>query len=149
MMWRDQRLRRRRKSLMWRNARRSRIRRGIAAMMRLLLVEDHAPVRRALREGLEATGEARVIAEAATAREAIALAEANGEIEVALMDVELRDPEVGAEAASGVGDPARASALSDRLLLHPGRRHLLPRVPRLRNPEPLRLRAQEQLPLAL
>ena len=71
--------------------------------MRLLLVEDHAPVRRALREGLEATGEAQVIAEAATAREAIALAEANGEIEVALMDVELRDPEVGAEAASGVG----------------------------------------------
>ena len=76
---------------------------GIAAMMRLLLVEDHAPVRRALREGLEATGEAQVIAEAATAREAIALAEANGEIEVALMDVELRDPEVGAEALSGVG----------------------------------------------
>ena len=72
-------------------------------MMRLLLVEDHAPVRRALREGLEATGEAQVIAEAATAREAIALAEANGEIEVALMDVELRDPELGAEALSGVG----------------------------------------------
>ena len=72
-------------------------------MMRLLLVEDHAPVRRALREGLEATGEAQVIAEAATAREAIALAEVNGEIEVALMDVELRDAEVGAEALSGVG----------------------------------------------
>ena len=62
-------------------------------MMRLLLVEDHAPVRRALREGLEATGEAQVVAEAATAREAIALAEVNGEIEVALMDVELRDAE--------------------------------------------------------
>src|SRR6478672_3245771 len=88
---------------MRRNVRRSRIRRGNAHMMRVLLVEDHAPVRRALREGLEATGEAQVIAEAATAREAIALAEANGEIEVALMDVELRDPEVGAEAASGVG----------------------------------------------
>src|SRR5215472_17166640 len=72
-------------------------------MMRVLLVEDHAPVRRALREGLEATGEAQVIAEAATAREAIALAEAIGEIEVALMDVELRDPEVGADALSGVG----------------------------------------------
>src|SRR5690349_22655232 len=71
-------------------------------MMRVLLVEDHAPVRRALREGLEATGEAQVIAEAATAREAIALAEANGEIEVALLDVELRDAEVGTEAASGV-----------------------------------------------
>jgi len=72
-------------------------------MMRLLLVEDHAPVRRALREGLEATSEAQVVAEAATAREAIGLAEANGEIEVALMDVELRDADVGAEAASGVG----------------------------------------------
>jgi DNA-binding NarL/FixJ family response regulator len=72
-------------------------------MMRVLLVEDHAPVRRALRAGLEMTGEAQVIAEAATAREAIALAETNGEIEVALMDVELRDPEVGADALSGVG----------------------------------------------
>src|SRR4029077_15994035 len=91
------------KGPMRRNMRRSRIRRGYAHMMRVLLVEDHAPVRRALREGLEATGEARVIAEAATAREAIALAEANGEIEVALMDVELRDPEARAEAASGVG----------------------------------------------
>ena len=50
-------------------------------MMRLLLVEDHAPVRRALRAGLEATGETQVVAEAATAREAIGLAEANGEIE--------------------------------------------------------------------
>src|SRR6516165_824654 len=106
MLWRNRRHRRhrkRRKSLTRRSARRSRIRRGIVGMMRLLLVEDHAPVRRALREGLEATGEAQVIAEAATAREAIALAEANGEIEVALMDVELRDPEAGADAASGVG----------------------------------------------
>ena len=67
-------------------------------MMRLLLVEDHAPVRRALRDGLEATGEAQVIAEAATAHEAIAVAEANGEVEVALMDVELRDPDVGVDA---------------------------------------------------
>ena len=47
-------------------------------MLQLLLVEDHAPVRRALREGLEATGEVKVIAEAATAREAIAAAEASG-----------------------------------------------------------------------
>ncbi len=41
-------------------------------MIRLLLVEDHKKVRQALREGLEATGEAQVIAEAATAREATA-----------------------------------------------------------------------------
>jgi len=76
-------------------------------MIRLLLVEDHSPVREALREGLEATGEVRVVAQAATAREAIAAAEAgttdaNGP-EVALMDVELRDAELGAAALSGVG----------------------------------------------
>jgi DNA-binding NarL/FixJ family response regulator len=75
-------------------------------MLRLLLVEDHLPVREALRVGLEATGEVTVVAEASTAREAIA-AGANGSDgtapEVALMDVELRDPELGAGALSGVG----------------------------------------------
>lgn len=71
-------------------------------MIRLLLVEDHRPVREALRAGLEATGNVQVVAEAATARDAIALAEANADVDVALMDVELRDPEVGASAASGV-----------------------------------------------
>ncbi|MGZ3639210.1 MAG: response regulator [Ktedonobacterales bacterium] len=77
------------------------------AVIRLLLVEDHKPVRQALREGLEATGEVRVVAEAAHAREAIAAVEGGGSDasgpEVALMDVELRDPELGAAAASGVG----------------------------------------------
>lgn len=72
-------------------------------MIRLLLVEDHKTVRQALKAGLEATGEVQVVAEAATANEAIAAAEATPEAEVALMDVELRDPEVGAAAASGVG----------------------------------------------
>jgi DNA-binding NarL/FixJ family response regulator len=71
-------------------------------MLQLLLVEDHAHVRRALREGLEATGAVVVVEEAATAREAIAAA-ASGAAEVALMDVELRDPALGATAASGVG----------------------------------------------
>jgi DNA-binding NarL/FixJ family response regulator len=79
-------------------------------MLRLLLVEDHKSVRQALREGLEATGQVRVVAEAATAREAITIAldsapDAGGP-EVALMDVELRDPELGATgglAQSGVG----------------------------------------------
>jgi DNA-binding NarL/FixJ family response regulator len=73
------------------------------AMLRLLLVEDHKPVRQALREGLEATGEVAVMAEAATAREAIAAAEAHVDLDVALMDVELRDAELGARAMSGVG----------------------------------------------
>src|SRR5690348_11107075 len=72
-------------------------------MIRLLLVEDHKTVRQALKAGLEATGEVQVVAEAATANEAIAAADANPEAEVALMDVELRDPELGAAAASGVG----------------------------------------------
>jgi DNA-binding NarL/FixJ family response regulator len=71
-------------------------------VMRVLLVEDHAHVRRALREGLEATSEVKVVAEAATAREAVAASE-NLAVEVALMDVELRDPALGATAASGVG----------------------------------------------
>ncbi|HLY31095.1 MAG TPA: response regulator [Ktedonobacterales bacterium] len=74
-----------------------------ARKMLILLVEDHKSVRQALREGLEATGEAQVIAEAATAREAIAAAETHASVEVALMDVELRDSELGAAAASGVG----------------------------------------------
>ncbi|HEX9067487.1 MAG TPA: response regulator [Ktedonobacterales bacterium] len=72
-------------------------------MISVLLVEDNEAVRQALREGLEATGEARVVAEAATARKAIAAADAHPDAEVALMDVELRDPELGAAAASGVG----------------------------------------------
>lgn len=71
--------------------------------LRLLLVEDHAPVRAALRKGLEATGEALVVAEAGSAREAIAAAEAQADLDVALMDVELRDPELGARAMTGVG----------------------------------------------
>jgi DNA-binding NarL/FixJ family response regulator len=76
-------------------------------VIRLLLVEDHKSVRQALREGLESTGEVRVVAEAATAREAISALEnsatdAQGP-EVALMDVELRDSELGAAALSGVG----------------------------------------------
>jgi DNA-binding NarL/FixJ family response regulator len=76
-------------------------------MIRLLLVEDHKPVRQALRQGLEASGEVQVVAEAGTAREAIAAVESSGTdasaLEVALMDVELRDPELGAAASSGVG----------------------------------------------
>jgi DNA-binding NarL/FixJ family response regulator len=72
-------------------------------MIRLLLVEDHKTVRQALKAGLEATGAVQVVAEAATAREAIVAAVATPDAEVALMDVELRDPELGAGAASGVG----------------------------------------------
>lgn len=69
--------------------------------IQLLLVEDHTHVRRALREGLAATGEVQVVAEAATAREAIAHAESEPVV-AALMDVELRDPALGAASPSGV-----------------------------------------------
>jgi len=76
-------------------------------VIRLLLVEDHKSVRQALREGLEASGDVRVVAEASTAREALAVLESSATDatgpEVALMDVELRDPELGAAASSGVG----------------------------------------------
>ncbi len=72
-------------------------------MIRLLLVEDHKTVRQALKAGLEATGEVQVVAEAAPANEASPAADANPEAEVALMDVELRDRELGVTAASGVG----------------------------------------------
>jgi DNA-binding NarL/FixJ family response regulator len=71
-------------------------------VMQVLLVEDHDHVRKALRVGLEATGEVRVVAEANTARKAVAAAE-DTTADVALMDVELRDPALGATAASGVG----------------------------------------------
>ena len=71
--------------------------------LQLLLVEDHTSVRQALREGLEATGAVQVVAEAATAREAIAAAEQLSDLDVALMDVGLRDAERGARAMTGVG----------------------------------------------
>jgi DNA-binding NarL/FixJ family response regulator len=71
--------------------------------LHLLLVEDHTSVRQALREGLEATGAVQVVAEAATAREAIAAAEQLSDLDVALMDVELRDAELGSRAMTGVG----------------------------------------------
>ncbi len=71
--------------------------------LQLLLAEDHTSVRQALREGLEATAAVQVVAEAATAREAIAAAEQLSDLDVALMDVELRDAELGSRAMTGVG----------------------------------------------
>ena len=97
-------------------------------MIKLLLVEDHKPVRQALYQGLEATGEVLIVAQASTAREAIAAVEASGTdastLEVALMDVELRDPELGALAAErgrsrGRHSP-RTPTIPRGLLLNPG-----------------------------
>jgi DNA-binding NarL/FixJ family response regulator len=70
--------------------------------LKLLLVDDHGPLRKALYEGLDATEEVRVVGEAATGREAVARA-LELDIDVILMDVQLRDVQEGRRALSGVG----------------------------------------------
>jgi DNA-binding NarL/FixJ family response regulator len=70
--------------------------------IKLLLVDDHGPLRKALREGLEATGAVQVLAEAATGREALARA-LELDMDVILMDVQLQDAQAGRKALSGVG----------------------------------------------
>ncbi|EFH85489.1 transcriptional regulator [Ktedonobacter sp. SOSP1-85] len=69
--------------------------------IKVLLVDDHGPLRKALREGLEATGSVQVVEEAATGREAVAKA-LELDMDVILMDVQLQDPQVGRNAMSGV-----------------------------------------------
>ncbi len=70
--------------------------------IKLLLVDDHGPLRKALREGLEAMGSIQVVGEAATGREALARA-LELDMDVILMDVQLQDPHSGHNAMSGVG----------------------------------------------
>lgn len=70
--------------------------------IKLLLVDDHGPLRKALREGLQATGVVQVLGEAATGREALARA-LELDVDVILMDVQLHDPQAGRKALSGVG----------------------------------------------
>src|SRR6202140_657655 len=70
--------------------------------IKLLLVDDHGPLRKALREGLQATGAIQVLGEASTGREALARA-LDLDADVILMDVQLRDPQVGRKALSGLG----------------------------------------------
>lgn len=72
------------------------------ATLKLLLVDDHGPLRKALREGLEATGSIHVVGEAATGREALTRA-LELDMDVILMDVQLQDPQVGRHPLSGVG----------------------------------------------
>ncbi|PWT78904.1 MAG: hypothetical protein C5B60_00465 [Chloroflexi bacterium] len=59
-------------------------------MIRLLLVDDHAVVRRALRERLQLEPDLEVVGEAGTGREALALA-ASLAPDVVLMDIEMPD----------------------------------------------------------
>src|SRR2546429_233171 len=72
------------------------------AIIKLLLVDDHGPLRNALREGLQATGAILVIGEAATGREAVTRA-LELDMDVVLMDVQLHDEKAARNALSGVG----------------------------------------------
>jgi DNA-binding NarL/FixJ family response regulator len=72
------------------------------AIIKLLLVDDHGPLRRALREGLEATRAVQVLGEASTGQEALSRA-LELDIDVILMDVQLQDAQAGRKAISGVG----------------------------------------------
>jgi DNA-binding NarL/FixJ family response regulator len=70
--------------------------------IKMLLVDDHGPLRKALREGLQATGSVQVVGEAANGREAVARA-LELDVDVILMDVQLHDTGSGRHALSGVG----------------------------------------------
>src|SRR2546421_10660409 len=72
------------------------------AIIKLLLVDDHGPLRNALREGLQATGAVLVIGEAATGREAVTRA-LELDMDVVLMDVQLHDEKAARNGLSGVG----------------------------------------------
>ncbi len=71
------------------------------AVIKLLVVDDHGPLRKALKEGLQATGAVQVLGEAATGQEALARA-LELDIDAILMDVQLQDPQLGKNAMSGV-----------------------------------------------
>src|SRR4051812_3892625 len=71
------------------------------AAIKLLLVDDHGPLRKALREGLQATGAVQVLGEAATGQEALSRA-LELDIDVILMDVQLSTSQPGRKAISGV-----------------------------------------------
>jgi DNA-binding NarL/FixJ family response regulator len=70
-------------------------------ILKILLVDDHGPLRKALREGLHATGAVEVLDEASTGQEAVIRA-LELDIDVILMDVQLQDAQAGRKAISGV-----------------------------------------------
>src|SRR3972149_1575099 len=69
--------------------------------IRLLLVEDNASLRAAMKSGLEATGKVVVIAETDTGEEAVSLAVADPP-DVILMDVQLAGPLNGVQSAVAI-----------------------------------------------
>jgi DNA-binding NarL/FixJ family response regulator len=75
--------------------------RNCMAIIKLLLVDDHGPLRKALREGLQATGAVHVLGEAATGQEALSQA-LELDSDVILMDVQLQPSQPGRKAMSGV-----------------------------------------------
>ena len=70
-------------------------------MIRLLLVEDNQALRRAVKSGLEDTGQVSVMAETSTGEEAVALAAADPPNAI-LMDVQLAGPMNGVQAAVAI-----------------------------------------------
>ena len=70
-------------------------------MIRLLLVEDNKALRRAVKSGLEDTGQVSVVAETSTGEEAVSLAAANPP-DAILMDVQLAGPMNGVQAAVAI-----------------------------------------------
>jgi DNA-binding NarL/FixJ family response regulator len=75
-------------------------------MLRTLLVEDNGALRSAMKTGLEATGQVRVVGEAASGEEALELcsqpSEVPGGVEVILMDVQLAGEMNGIQAAAAI-----------------------------------------------
>ena len=75
-------------------------------IIKLLLVDDHGPLRKALREGLQATGAVQVLGEASTGHEAVARA-LELDVDVILMDVQLQERQGrSAELAERVSNPS-------------------------------------------
>ncbi|MBW8482298.1 response regulator [Actinomadura parmotrematis] len=71
-------------------------------VVRLLVADDHPVVRAGLRAVLEGEPDLRVVAEAATAEEAVARAAA-GDVDVVLMDLRFGGGMTGAEATAAIG----------------------------------------------
>jgi len=69
--------------------------------IRLLLADDHPVVRAGLRAVLETEPDLVVVAEAATAEEAVDLA-GRGDVDVVLMDLRFKDGMTGAEATAAI-----------------------------------------------
>jgi DNA-binding NarL/FixJ family response regulator len=75
---------------------------NIRRINNLLLVEDHAKLRQALKAGLEATGAIRVVYDGDSGEDALAYCLAEGAPEVMLMDVQLAGQMNGMEAAIAI-----------------------------------------------